>query len=401
MTFLLMILLIQTEIPSGKKAGERMEMTLPGGAVIAFRWCPPGTFTMGAPPEETKEDKYTWRFEEHPRKVKLTKGFWVSETECTKAQTDGFIPAKPDEGLSGNILHIKRELAELKQFQAMEKDPKRKKQLEQHLKDGKAELARLEQMHASPQADPNANHPQQFRWAQWWQKLQELNKVSQLNGWEYRFATSAEWEYACRAGTKTPYAGNLADMGWYSENTPITKRQYKNWDGKMRTETFQNPQAVATKAPNTWGLYDMHGNAAEWVMDWYHPGSDDETFFKSVNTSSIDPTGPIIGVEYITKPHLPPRAEELSPKVRNALKKELETALKRFTLTMEKPNALMYVQTWGLTLHKMMRGGHSKSQPKECRSAASQKAENNEQFAGLRLVLAPTRKGGWGKQPSL
>jgi formylglycine-generating enzyme required for sulfatase activity len=71
----------------------------------------------------------------------------------------------------------------------------------------------------------------------------------------YRLPTEAEWEFACRAGTKTRYGfGNDPDeldaYGWYTENA-------------------NGPQPVAAKRPNRWGLYDMHGNVWEWCWDRY------------------------------------------------------------------------------------------------------------------------------------
>jgi len=144
-------------------------------------------------------------------------------------------------------------------------------------------------MKTNPSRWKNPKNPvEQIRWSD---AVRYLNARSQAEGLEpcydlktwkcdfgangYRLPTEAEWEYACRSGTKTKHffgddARKLGVFGWYKENAG------------------SRPRPVGQKLPNPWGLYDIYGNVAEWCNDHYQLD-----YYKS--SASVNPRGPASG----------------------------------------------------------------------------------------------------------
>jgi formylglycine-generating enzyme required for sulfatase activity len=113
--------------------------------------------------------------------------------------------------------------------------------------------------------------------------LSKLPK-EKMAGRKYRLPTEAEWEYACRAGTSTAFhfgQSLSSDQANFNGKYPAGDRK----EGPYLRKTAP----VGSYQPNAFGLYDMHGNVAEWCADWYDP----EYYFDSPDE---DPLGPPFGV---------------------------------------------------------------------------------------------------------
>jgi formylglycine-generating enzyme required for sulfatase activity len=130
-------------------------------------------------------------------------------------------------------------------------------------------------------------HPiDNVRWKETELFCQKLSALSEerRNGRKYRLPTEAEWEYACRAGTKTTF--HFGDS--LSSSQANFNGGYPYGDGK-KGPYLRRTSKVGSYKPNAFGLHDMHGNVWEWCVDWYDP----KYYGKS---PAKDPGGPSDGV---------------------------------------------------------------------------------------------------------
>jgi len=192
------------------------------GVTQRFRWIAPGRFMVGSP--ESEAGRYG---DEAQHEVILTKGYWLAETACTQGLW---------EAVMGN-------------------SPSRFKE------------------------DKN-NPVDTVSWKNAMEFIDKLNKLKPALC--LRLPTEAEWEYACRAGTTTPFSfgENITpDQVNYDGNNPYSGGK----KGKYREKTMP----VKSFPPNVWGLYEMHGNVWEWCADWYKK--------EYPKGSVVDPKGPLEG----------------------------------------------------------------------------------------------------------
>ncbi len=197
---------------------------------IEFVYIPPGTFLMGDSYNSSTNTLHT---------VTITKDFWLSKYEIT-----------------------------LEQWQKIM---------------GKKELH-------PEKPNPFANNGLRFPVVSVsWNDIQVfIKKLNQLStDYKFRLPTEAEWEYACRAGTTTPfYFGDSISDSQANYNAEIASAF--SAPGK----NIGHPVKVGSFPANSWGLYDIHGNVWEWVSDWYAPYSPD---------SAVNPKGPENGKEKVIR----------------------------------------------------------------------------------------------------
>ena len=193
---------VRTPVPSATEPKPGVSRTFAG---IEMVWIPPGEFMMGSP-----EDEQERLDNEGPRhRVTFAQGFWLGKYEVTQAQWQAV--------MGGNPSYFKG--------------------------DGKLPVECVS-----------------------WDDCQEfIRKLNAKGEGAFRLPSEAEWEYACRAGTTTPFAFGetiSTDQANYNGN-------YTYGNGRKGVFRYKTTP-VGSFQPNAWRLYDMHGNVWEWCQDWSH-----------------------------------------------------------------------------------------------------------------------------------
>ena len=203
---------------------------------------PKGTFTMGSPETEVGRDEFGGDHDETQHTVTISRDFYLGITEVTQGQYEKVMGSNPS------------------RFQGP---------------DAAWQLGRKGEF------VDTTNYPVEF--VNWYDAVAFCTKLSELPeelaaGRQYRLPTEAEWEYACRAGSTSKYSfGDDVDMlGQYAWFT-VDPEEYEN---------MAILHEVARLRPNAFGLFDMHGNVAEWCNDWAGRYSTDPV---------TDPSGPSDG----------------------------------------------------------------------------------------------------------
>ena len=220
---------VNVDPPGSRKAGAIRKVTI-NGVEVVFRWCPPGGFKMGSPSNEEGRDD-----DETQHKVVITKGFWLAETETTQALWKAVM------GEGNNPSYFKGDNLPVERVSRYD--------------------------------------CQEF--------IKKLNEQAKSTGLVFRLPSEAHWEYACRAGTTTPFSfGSIlnGDKANCNGNYPYGT----NTKGKNVGKTTP----VGSYSANAWGLKDMHGNVWEWCEDRHgdYPAG-----------TVTDPTGPESGWDRVNR----------------------------------------------------------------------------------------------------
>ena len=160
----------------------------------------------------------------------------------------------------------------------------------------------------------------------WLDAVEFCKKLSAKENKTYRLPTEAEWEYACRAGTKTVFhTGNE----FHSYLANINGLDYSSYGTEKAGPFYRCTVAVGEYKRNDFGLFDMHGNVQEWCTDWYAAD-----YYKQSPKS--DPSGPKDGTERVLRGGAwPSSAKACRSAARNQLPPDEKTYTTGFRVVLE------------------------------------------------------------------
>jgi formylglycine-generating enzyme required for sulfatase activity len=116
--------------------------------------------------------------------------------------------------------------------------------------------------------------------------MEFCQRLGRLDGHAYRLPTEAEWEYACRAGTQSPFFwGDIISTDLVNHDGNYT------YGRGTRGAYRERPVPAGSLPPNVFGLHEMHGNVWEWCLDWY----------AEYMGPATDPTGPVEGTSHVLR----------------------------------------------------------------------------------------------------
>jgi len=238
-----LVALLAAALPAEPQGAKGPEKTITNSVGMKLVLIPAGKFHMGSPASEAEREDKELRHE-----VTISKSFYMGAYEVTQGEF-AKVNGAPDAGGKRNPLG------------------------------GRPRFI------AANGGGPD--HPMEN--VQWDQAAEFCKRLSGLAdekkaGRTYRLPTEAEWEYACRAGSTTPfhYGKSLSSkQANFNGNYPH--------GGAAKGPYLRKTAKVGSYKPNAWGLYDMHGNVQEWCSDYY-----DADYYK--NSPKKDPQGPEKGV---------------------------------------------------------------------------------------------------------